>query len=90
MTAAPSAFADGWSLTEGTKADPAYAGAGAASVVALLKGLYGEFTAIVAGQPALNGDGGALSHVANWPSTWAVTGAFWPYTLTATAACQAM
>ena len=81
VTAAPSAFADGWSLTEGTKADPAYAGAGAASVVALLKGLYGEFTAIVAGQPALNGDGGALSHVANWPSTWAVTGAFWPYTL---------
>ena len=31
---------------------------------------------------AINGDGGALSHVTNWPSTWAVTGAFWPYTLT--------
>jgi hypothetical protein len=74
VAAAPGAFADGWSATEGTKADSAYTGAGAASFVALLKGLYGEFATIVAGQPALNADGGALSHVTNWPSTQSVNG----------------
>jgi hypothetical protein len=68
-TAAAGAFADGWSVTEGTKADSAYAGAGAASVVALLKGLYGELVATAAGQPALNGDGGALAHVTNFPAS---------------------
>lgn len=35
------AFVDGWDLTQGTKADAAYAGSGSASVVALLKGIYG-------------------------------------------------
>jgi hypothetical protein len=34
------AFVDGWNITEGTKADSAYAGSGSASVVALLKGIY--------------------------------------------------
>ena len=69
VTAAPGAFADGWSVTEGTKVDSAYAGAGAASIVALLKGLYGELAATAANQPALNGDGGALAHVTNFPAT---------------------
>jgi hypothetical protein len=67
--AAPGAFADGWSATEGTKADSAYTGAGSASVVALLKGLYSYLAATAASQPALNGDGGALAHVTNFPAT---------------------
>lgn len=31
---------DGWNLTEGAKADTAYAGSGSASMVAILKGIY--------------------------------------------------
>lgn len=31
-------------------------------------------------QPALNGDGGALAHVMNWPVSQAVTGTFWQAT----------
>jgi hypothetical protein len=38
-------------------------------------------TAPISVAAALNADGGALSHIMNWPSSWAVTGAFWPYTL---------
>ncbi len=44
---------DGWNATEGAKADSAYVGAGAASVVALLKGLYGELAAPLTTNPAL-------------------------------------
>lgn len=45
VTANTGAFAaggatDGWNLTEGTKADTAYAGSGSASIVAILKGIY--------------------------------------------------
>ncbi len=67
VTSAPGAFADGWSVTEGAKADSAYAGAGAASVVALLKGLYGELAAPVAtnpAQPSSVGDGVVTGGVA--------------------------
>ncbi len=78
MTAAPGAFADGWSVTEGTKVDSAYTGAGSASVVALLKGLYGNLAATAANQPALSGDGGALAHVTNFPATQPVSAAALP------------
>jgi hypothetical protein len=40
---------DGWNVTEGTKADSAYAGSGSASIVAALKGIY---NALVAALPA--------------------------------------
>jgi len=46
---AAGAAVDGWDLTQGAKADSAYAGSGAASVVAVLKGLY---AALVAPTPA--------------------------------------
>jgi hypothetical protein len=37
-------------------------------------------------QPALNGDGGALAHVTNFPPSQAVTGTFWPTTQPVSAA----
>ena len=40
---------DGWDLTEGAKADSAYAGSGSASLIAISKGLY---NAMVAATPA--------------------------------------
>lgn len=54
ITAAASSYAagafsagagvDGWDLTEGAKADTAYAGSGSASVVSVLKGIYSAAT----------------------------------------------
>ncbi len=50
MAAAASQFADGWNITEGTKADSAYGGSGSASIVAILKGIYSVAnSAIVSG-----------------------------------------
>jgi hypothetical protein len=48
---------DGWNATEGAKADSAYAGSGAASVVALLKGLYGELASPLTSGGAANPQG---------------------------------
>jgi hypothetical protein len=42
--------------------------------------------ATAAAQPALNGDGGALAHVTNFPATQAVTGTFWQTTQPVSAA----
>lgn len=39
-TGAASAFADGWDLTQGTKADTAWTGSGSGSVIAILKAIY--------------------------------------------------
>jgi hypothetical protein len=39
---------DGWNVTEGTKADSAYAGSGSASIVSALKGVYSAITAPLA------------------------------------------
>jgi hypothetical protein len=41
---ASGAGTDGWNVTEGAKADSAYAGSGSASIVAILKGLYSSTT----------------------------------------------
>ena len=49
ISGAASSFADGSDVTQGTKADSAYAGSGSASVIAALKGLY---AALVAATPA--------------------------------------
>lgn len=49
VTAAAGSYADGALITEGTKADAAYAGSGSASIVAILKGVY---AALVAALPA--------------------------------------
>ena len=46
---AAGAGTDGWNVTEGAKADAAYAGSGSASIVAALKGIY---AALVAATPA--------------------------------------
>ena len=40
VSGAASAYADGWDITQGTKADTAYTGTGSASVVSALKGVY--------------------------------------------------
>src|ERR1700757_4790772 len=42
MQAVAGSFLDGWNVTEGTKADAAYAGSGSASLVAINKGIYNE------------------------------------------------
>lgn len=44
---ASGAGTDGWNVTEGTKADSAYAGSGSASIVAILKGLYSAYTSAI-------------------------------------------
>jgi len=60
---AAGSFVDGWNVTEGAKADAAYAGSGAASVIAALKGLYAELAAtltvqgtVTLGQTGAGGD----------------------------------
>lgn len=52
---AAGAGVDGWDLTQGTKADTAYAGTGSASVISALKGLYTVATQPLAAGTALIG-----------------------------------
>ena len=67
ISGAASSFADGSDVTQGTKADSAYAGSGSASVIAALKGLY---AALVAATPAGTNNIGFVSETyANFATT---------------------
>src|ERR1700679_2651249 len=70
VTAVAGAFADGALVTEGTKADAAYAGSGSASIVALLKGL---FATLIAPLPAGTNALGSVSVTGTTTITGTVT-----------------
>lgn len=74
VTGAAGAFVDGWSVTLGSTTDSAWSGSGAGSEMAVLKAIETKDAGVLALMPALNGDGGALTHVTNWPATQAVSG----------------
>jgi hypothetical protein len=85
ITAAASSYSvgalvDGASINLGSLADTAYAGTGNASLTAIEKGEFGKLNSMLALMPALNGDGGALDHITNFPASQAVTGAFYQST----------
>jgi len=71
ITAAASSYAagafsagagvDGWDLTQGAKADSAYAGSGSASIVAILKGLYSASTGAIPAGSANIGNVGSFA-----------------------------
>jgi hypothetical protein len=67
VTAVAGAFVDGAIATIGTEADAAWT-SGSGSLIAISKAIAAKF-------PALNGDGGSLSHVTNFPATQAVSAA---------------
>jgi hypothetical protein len=60
------ALQDGADVTQGTKADTAYAGSGSATVVSILKGIY---AALVAPLPAGTNNIGNVGQVSPYPAT---------------------
>ena len=81
------AMVDGWDVTKGTKADPAYNGSGSASLVSIQKGIYTSITGPLGAQGNTTTNIGNVGQASGDPCT-VVAHQFTPINITALGSTQ--